>query len=132
MLRTSCFTLMYSYLLENKFCLPSVPQIDISASEYNLNDKNICTWYFKNGTRVHANSYENATKKIKETVEITRNSSNYWASMHDLNTWEVQFSYSSLPSVYIIVEADSGKEAAIVAMKNIISDLKDLELIKVI
>lgn len=94
---------------------------------YSLNDKNIHTFHFIYGTTVHASDLNQAKSIMKFTH--SNFAGNYWANQIDDELWEVQYCDADMPSLYVTVNAETGKDAAYSGYSSLEKDMNEMQLI---
>jgi hypothetical protein len=97
--------------------------------EYSLNDKSVAQFNFKNGTSVHATSFENAKEIIKKN--IVNYNGKYWSNEIMDGVWEVQYTQADLPELYVTINASNGKDAALKAYQQMKVDFDSPDILTI-
>jgi hypothetical protein len=97
--------------------------------EYSLNDKSVAQFNFKNGTSVHAKSFENAKEIIKKN--IVNYNGKYWSNEIMDGVWEVQYTHADLPELYVTINASNGKDAAFKAYQKMTADFDSPDILTI-
>jgi len=111
-------------------CLNDIRKYYSLKSCYDINlleeKKPIIIWYLKNGTIVKANNKESISDIIHKELLLVNF---YWSTQITDTLWEVQFSKSQDPDVKVIVTANTGLEAGLIAKDMMNKDYDTIEII---